>query len=116
MPHPFWKRLLAASTALLILAIVLGRAGAGIWAWVPVGLAVMGIIATMFPVRTDRAGAANSLDLASVALVALYFLGFAGINAGGWWWLATGAAWILALALLLGTLQDASRPGPDDPA
>lgn len=75
----------------------------------------MALIAMTFPVRDRRDRKDSQLSLAGVAVVALYFIGFAGISAGGWWLLATVVGWLLALALLLGALQNDTRPGPDDP-
>ncbi|WP_420394870.1 hypothetical protein [Nioella sp.] len=115
MPHPHWKTLLGLSILLLVIAFVLGRAGVGLLAWMPVGFAVMALIAMTFPVRDRRDRADSQLSLAGVSVVALYFIGFAGISAGGWWLLATVVGWFLALALLLGALQSDTRPGPDDP-
>ncbi|WP_127562250.1 hypothetical protein [Nioella ostreopsis] len=116
MPHPNWKRLFGLSVLLLVVALVLGRAGVGLLAWTPVGFAIMALIAMTFPVRERRDPEDNKLNLAGVAVVALYFIGFAGITAGGWWLVLTVIGWFLALALLIGVLQDDSRPGPNDPS
>lgn len=115
MPHPNWKRLLGLSVLLMVIAFVLGRAGVGLLAWAPVGFAVMALIAMTFPVRDRRDRKDTQLSFVGVAVVALYFIGFAGISAGGWWLVATVVGWLLALALFLGALQNDSRPGPDNP-
>lgn len=111
LPNPQWKRNLRYALILLALSGVLGWIGAGIWAWVPVGLALATLISLAFAVPAHSKEPDNPvLSIASWAIVALYLVGFAGVASGGWYLIATAVAWFLALALFIQGLRASVDP------